>query len=58
MESNCWITSYGDDGERYSYPAEWNAAGYFEDWHDGSVEARSTFDSVVMAQFGMIRPTI
>jgi hypothetical protein len=30
-----WQTKYGQDGERYSYPLELNAPGFFEDYFDG-----------------------
>ena len=51
-----WVTSYGDQNERYSYPAEWSAPGFFEDWHDRRTDARTIFDSVLMARFGITRP--
>jgi hypothetical protein len=47
QEPNIWVTDYGDDGERYSYPAELKEAGFFEDFFDGKEDARSTFWHVV-----------
>jgi hypothetical protein len=37
-EPNNWITEYGDDGERYSYPPELNEVGFFEDYFDWQKE--------------------
>jgi hypothetical protein len=42
-EPNFWITEYGQDGERYSYPPELGQAGFFEDFFDGKDDALSTF---------------
>ncbi len=56
-EPGFWITSFGDEGERYSYPVEFSAPGFFEDWHDGNIEARSIFDSVIASRFGMTLAT-
>jgi len=47
QEPDIWVTAYGDEGERYSYPPELNEAGFFEDYFDGKEEARSTFWHVV-----------
>lgn len=30
-----WVSCYGEEGERYTHPAEWGRPGYFEDWHNG-----------------------
>jgi len=38
-----WVTSYGEEGERYAYPPELGGVGFFEDWHDGVESARQTF---------------
>ncbi|MFH1932434.1 MAG: hypothetical protein ABIN18_12715, partial [Pseudomonadota bacterium] len=38
-----WICQYGEDGERYCYPPEWNEVGFFEDYHDGISEVRERF---------------
>src|SRR5439155_10565955 len=34
-----WITEYGDDGERYAYPAPLNGPGFFEDFFDDRPKA-------------------
>ncbi|HNS20386.1 MAG TPA: hypothetical protein PKH24_07790 [Sedimentisphaerales bacterium] len=46
-EPTAWVTEYGDDGERYSYPPELNEAGFFEDYFDGVGGALSRFWHVV-----------
>ncbi|MBP7052296.1 MAG: hypothetical protein KBE65_14885 [Phycisphaerae bacterium] len=46
-EPGIWVTEYGDDGERYSYPPELNEAGFFEDYFDGVGDALSKFWHVV-----------
>ncbi|MBM4024911.1 MAG: hypothetical protein FJ280_05810 [Planctomycetes bacterium] len=46
-EPTVWVTAYGQDGERYSYPPELNEPGFFEDYFDGEDEALSTFWHVV-----------
>lgn len=33
-EPHDWITEFGEDGERYSYPAPLNEPGFFEDFFD------------------------
>lgn len=38
-----WITEYGEDGERYSYPPILNDMDFFGDWHDGDQETRRIF---------------
>ena len=42
-EPEDWITEYGDDGERYSYPPNLNDVGFFEDYFDRNTKAVSTF---------------
>jgi len=42
-EPTFWVTEYGQDGERYSYPPELSGPGFFEDYFDGKDEALSTF---------------
>ncbi len=49
-EPSTWITEYGDEGERYSYPPMLNEAGFFEDYFDGQDEARSKFWHVINAR--------
>ena len=46
-EPNTWITEYGEDGERYSYPPVLNEAGFFEDYFDGKEEALSKFWHII-----------
>ncbi|MBF0376352.1 MAG: hypothetical protein HQK72_02610 [Desulfamplus sp.] len=45
-----WITDYGDDGERYSYPPILNEIGFFEDYFEGKTEALSKFWQVINHQ--------
>ena len=47
QEPSIWITEYGDDGERYSYPPVLNEAGFFEDYFDGKDDALSKFWHVI-----------
>jgi hypothetical protein len=42
-EPEVWVTEYGEDGERYSYPPMLNEPGFFEDYFDGKEAALSTF---------------
>jgi len=42
-----WLTEFGDDGERYSYPRSLNKSGFFEDFFDQKAKAVSTFWRVV-----------
>jgi hypothetical protein len=46
-EPSIWITEYGEDGERYSYPPVLNEAGFFEDYFDGKDDALSKFWHVI-----------
>jgi hypothetical protein len=38
-----WVTEYGDDGERYSYPAPLNNPGFFEDFFEDRPKAVRMF---------------
>jgi hypothetical protein len=38
-----WVTEFGDDGERYSYPPLLNRLGFFEDFFDQKAKAVETF---------------
>jgi len=49
-EPSNWVTEFGDENERYSYPEILNKAGFFEDFFDGKDEARSKFWQVVNEQ--------
>ncbi|WP_444884612.1 hypothetical protein [Microbulbifer sp. PSTR4-B] len=42
-EPEFWVKEYGEDGERYAYPIEWNEAGFFEDYHDNNNSVVSKF---------------
>ena len=46
-EPRDWITAFGDDGERYSYPLPLNKSGFFEDFFDEKAKAVTTFWRVV-----------
>ncbi len=42
-----WVTEFGDDGERYSYPPPLSKVGFFEDFFDQKTKAVATFWRVV-----------
>jgi hypothetical protein len=42
-----WVTEFGDDGERYSYPPSLNESGFFEDFFDEKAKAVTAFWRVV-----------
>jgi len=42
-----WVTEFGDEGERYSYPPSLNQSGFFEDFFDQKGKAVATFWRVV-----------
>jgi len=46
-EPRDWITEFGDDGERYSYPRAINSSGFFEDFFDQKAKAVTTFWRIV-----------
>ena len=46
-EPKDWITEFGSDNERYAYPSELLAPGFFEDFFDNKRDAVSTFWQVV-----------
>jgi hypothetical protein len=46
-EPTDWVTEFGDDGERYSYPPMLNKSGFFEDFFDEKAKAVATFWRVV-----------
>lgn|SRR3990167_6234270 len=33
-EPSFWVSSLGEDGERYAYPSSWSSPGFFEDFHN------------------------
>ena len=43
QEPDFWMCQYGEDGERFCYPPEWNEEGFFKDYHDGIQEVRERF---------------
>jgi hypothetical protein len=56
-EPEDWINAYGEDGERYAYPAPLNTPGFFEDFFDEKSKAVRTFWRVVnrrLASFGAV----
>jgi hypothetical protein len=42
-EPRDWVTEYGEEGERYAYPAALSAPGFFEDFFDERPKAVRTF---------------
>ena len=50
-ETEDWVTEFGDDGERYSYPSPLNEVGFFEDFFDHKHEQTSIFWHVVNRKF-------
>ena len=46
-EPSDWVTEFGDDRERYSYPPPLNKPGFFEDFFDEKRKAVVTFWRVV-----------
>lgn len=46
-EPEDWLSEYGEDGERYAYPAPLNEPGFFEDFFDGHADAVAVFWRVV-----------
>lgn len=39
-----WITWFGEEGEKYSYPPELKEIGFFEDFHEGKQKAIKAFN--------------
>jgi hypothetical protein len=50
-----WVTEFGDDGERYSYPPLLNKSGFFEDFFDENARAVATFWRVVNQQLAAVQ---
>ena len=42
-EPKDWLTEYGEDGERYSYPPVLNKVGFFEDYFNGDENVVNAF---------------
>ena len=38
-----WIVTFGEDKEKYAYPEEMNASGFFEDYFDDDKETKQAF---------------
>jgi len=47
QEPGDWVTEFGEDRERYSYPPMLNKPGFFEDFFDEKRKAVATFWRVV-----------
>ncbi|MGC8491421.1 MAG: hypothetical protein ACP5SH_06765 [Syntrophobacteraceae bacterium] len=54
-EPLCWITEYGEEGERYAYPPILNEVGFFEDYFDGKERAITDFWHVINKQLSELR---
>ena len=53
-----WVTEFGEDGERYSYPSPLNKVGFFEDFFDEKRKAVATFWRVVNQQLANNRRSV
>lgn len=53
-----WVTEFGDDGERYSYPPPLNKSGFFEDFFDQKAKAVKTFWRVVNHRLAASQPSV
>jgi hypothetical protein len=49
-EPSDWVTEFGEDRERYSYPPSLNKPGFFEDFFDEKRKAVVTFWRVLNQQ--------
>ena len=49
-EPSDWVSEFGDEGERYSYPPGLNRSGFFEDFFDQKEKAVTTFWRIVNHQ--------
>lgn len=49
-EPEDWLTEYGEEGERYSYPPELNSPGFFEDYFDDDQKAIAAFRQYLARQ--------
>lgn len=50
-EPEFWETKFGEDGERYSYPIEFNTIGFFEDFHNGDEEFIIKFWKIIKDKY-------
>ena len=48
-EPDDWITEYGEDGERYSYPKELMSIGFFEDYFDGNKKVEMDLKNYILS---------
>ncbi|HAO21398.1 MAG: hypothetical protein BWK80_35845 [Desulfobacteraceae bacterium IS3] len=46
-EPEDWVTEFGDQGEKYAYPAPLNTCGFFEDFFDGKKNIVATFWQII-----------
>jgi len=51
QEPDFWTCQYGEEGERYCYPPEWNEVGFFEYYHDGISEVREKFWNLLKSYY-------
>jgi hypothetical protein len=56
-EPRQWRTWHGEDGEKYSYPADLREAGFFEDYFDGNRKAMATLHRYLGTLRHSSRPT-
>lgn len=42
-----WVTEFGDENEKYSYPVELNKVGFFEDYFDKKEYAINSFNKYI-----------
>ncbi len=54
-EPGDWATDFGEEGERYAYPAPLNDPGFFEDFFDHKPKAVRTFWRVVNQRLANVR---
>lgn len=50
-EPKFWVSTIGEEGERYAYPIEWAVPGFFEDWHDRVDVVRRIFSAQLAAWY-------
>ncbi len=46
-----WVSTVGDEGERYAYPPGWGVPGFFEAWHDEVKVVRRVFAEQLAAWY-------
>ena len=55
QEPSDWVTEYGEEGERYSYPPPLNKPGFFEDFFDEKPRAVATFWRIVNQRLATVK---